>query len=284
MLLRTAVLAAWIVMSAVMLAGPACTPGPSEETVTEDGWRLVWSDEFDGTGLPDSTRWSYDTGGHGWGNQELQYYTARRPENARVEDGHLIIEARQETWEDNPYTSARLVTRGKGDWTYGRFEIRARLPSVRGTWPAIWMLASEHTYSTQYWPDNGEIDIMEHVGFDPDVIHAAIHTRAYHHSIGTQKTAQRTLPTARTAFHVYAVAWTPEAIRAYIDGTLYFTFNNERLTNPEADYRAWPFDRPFHLLLNIAVGGTWGGQQGIDPEGWPQQMVVDYVRVYQQTP
>lgn len=258
-----------------------CSAETADVAPAADDWRLVWADEFDTDGLPDSSKWRYDVGGHGWGNDELQYYTARRTENARVEDGHLVIEARREDWESNAYTSARLVTKGTGDWTYGRFEVRAQLPSGRGTWPAIWMLASQDTYGDAYWPDNGEIDIMEHVGFEPDVVHATVHTRAYYHRINTQRGAETIVPTARTAFHVYAVEWTPDEIRASVDDSLYFTFPNERRTNPGADWRQWPFDRPFHLLLNIAVGGSWGGQQGVDPEIWPQRLLVDYVRVYQ---
>jgi beta-glucanase (GH16 family) len=141
-----------------------------------DPWQLVWSDEFNYSGLPDRSKWGYDVGGHGWGNKELQYYTERRKENARVENGHLIIEARRDGSESNEYTSARLVSKGKGDWTYGRFEVRAKLPSGRGTWPAIWMLPSVKSYGGGGWPDNGEIDIMEHVGFDPNVIHGSAHT------------------------------------------------------------------------------------------------------------
>ena len=185
----------------------------------ETNWRLVWSDEFDYTGLPDSSRWSYDVGGHGWGNGEEQFYTRERTQNARVEDGVLTIEARREYKEGRPYTSARLVTKGKGDWTYGRFEVRARLPSGRGTWPAIWMLASHNTYGQNYWPDNGEIDIMEHVGYDPDVVHATIHTLAFNHTMGTQRGAQLRVPKAREAFHTYSVEWTPEEIRGYVDTT-----------------------------------------------------------------
>ena len=242
-------------------------------------WRLVWSDEFNYKGLPDEKKWDYDVGGHGWGNKELQFYTARRKENARVEDGHLIIEARKESWEGRDYTSARLVSRNKGDWTYGRFVVRAKLPSGRGTWPAIWMLPTGWTYGS--WPNSGEIDIMEHVGFDPDVIHTSIHTRAYNHTINTQKTSQFKLPNSRSEFNVYAVEWTPEEIRGYVNDEQLFTFRNERLTDPAADYRQWPFDKPFHLLLNLAVGGTWGGQQGVDPTIWPQRLEIDYVRVYQ---
>ena len=242
-------------------------------------WRLVWSDEFDYTGLPDAKKWDYDVGGEGWGNKELQFYTAGRKENARVESGHLIIEARKESWEGREYTSARLVSRGKGDWTYGRFEVSAKLPSGSGTWPAIWMLPTGWTYGG--WPRSGEIDIMEHVGFDPDVVHASVHTLAYNHTLNTQKTAQIKVPTSRSGFNVYAVEWTPGEIRGFVNDQHYFTFRNERLTNPAADYRQWPFDKPFHLLLNLAVGGTWGGQQGLDPSIWPQRLEIDYVRVYQ---
>ena len=244
-----------------------------------DQWQLVWSDEFDYTGLPDSAKWSYDVGGHGWGNKELQYYTERRKENARVENGSLIIEARRDNWEGHEYTSARLVSKGKGDWTYGRIEVRAKVPSGRGTWPAIWMLPTGKDYGG--WPNSGEIDIMEHVGFDPDVIHASVHTQAYHHLISTQKSANVKVRTARSEFNVYSVEWTPQEIRAYVNKQHYFTFKNERLTNPAADHRQWPFDKPFHLLLNIAVGGTWGGAKGVDPKIWPQRMEIDYVRVYQ---
>jgi len=255
-------------------------PGKSADK-SRNRWRLVWSDEFNYHGLPDAKKWDYDVGGHGWGNKELQFYTARRKENARVENGHLIIEARKEPWEGRDYTSARLVSRNKGDWTYGRFEVRAKLPSGRGTWPAIWMLPTGATYGG--WPSSGEIDIMEHVGFDPDVIHTSVHTRAYNHTINTQKTAQLKLPSARSEFNVYAIEWTPEEIRGFVNDEQFFTFRNERLTNPAADYRQWPFDKPFHLLLNLAVGGMWGGQQGVDPTIWTQRLEIDYVRVYQPT-
>jgi beta-glucanase (GH16 family) len=246
-------------------------------------WQLVWSDEFNYSGLPDPAKWGYDVGGEGWGNKELQYYSDRRKENARVENGSLIIEARRDGSGSNEYTSARLVSKGKGDWTYGRFEVSAKLPSGRGTWPAIWMLPSLKTYGDSYWPDNGEIDIMEHVGFDPNIIHGSAHTKAYYHSIGTQKTTQIEVPDARTAFNLYSVEWTPKEIRWYVNGKHYFTFLNERTTQPTADYKQWPFDKPFHLILNLAVGGTWGGARGIDQSIWPQRMEIDYVRIYQLT-
>jgi len=235
---------------------------------------MVWNDEFNYTGLPASDKWGYDVGGGGWGNNELQYYTNARSENARVENGNLIIEARKEQYEGREYTSARLVTRQKGDWLYGRFEAYAKLPSGRGTWPAIWMLPTNWVYGN--WPKSGEIDIMEYVGYDPGVVHGSIHTEAYNHVLGTQKTATYSVPDAETAFHLYALEWTPEKIDIYVDNNKYFTFTNEH-----KDYKTWPFDQVFHLILNIAVGGNWGGVQGVDPNIWPQKMYVDYVRVYQ---
>ncbi|HEX8330731.1 MAG TPA: glycoside hydrolase family 16 protein [Hymenobacter sp.] len=239
--------------------------------------KLAWSDEFNYTGLPDSTKWGYDVGGSGWGNKELQYYTKRRTENARVEGGNLVVEARKEALvPGNAYTSARLLSRGKGgSQTYGRFEVRAKIPAGRGTWPAIWMLPDQNTYGNHSWPDNGEIDIMEHVGYDPNVVHATTHCKAYYFRINNQKTGITKLPDATTAFHVYSVEWTPETITAEIDGQLYFATRNEG-----TGWEAWPWDKPFHLLLNVAVGGEWGGQKGIDEAAFPQQMQVDYVRFY----
>src|ERR1043165_9972435 len=204
-----------------------------------------------------------------------------RLENARVEGGRLVIEARREPHKGREYTSARLVTKGRMDWTYGRFEVRAKLPSGRGTWPAIWMLATKQNYGHDYWPDNGEIDIMEHVGFDPDVIHASVHCRAYFFTAGTQKTATIRLPTASSEFNPYRIDWSPEEIIAFVNGREYFRFKNERLSNPRADYRQWPFDKPLYLVLNLAVGGSWGGEKGVDTTIWPRRMEVDYVRVWQ---
>jgi len=254
------------------------SPNSSER---DGGRRLVWADEFNYTGLPDREKWSYDVGGHGWGNKELQFYTDKRKENARVENGSLIIEARRDHWRGHEYTSARLVSKTKGDWTYGRFEVRAKLSTGRGAWPAIWMLPTDWKYGG--WPASGEIDIMEQVGYEPHTVHTSVHTKAYHHSINTQKTAKTTIEKATTEFNVYAVEWTQEEIRGYVDDRHYFTFKNERLTNTAADYRQWPFDQRFHLLLNIAVGGTWGGARGVDQSIWPQRMEIDYVRVYQVT-
>jgi beta-glucanase (GH16 family) len=244
------------------------------DTVSSPKWKLVWADEFNYKGLPDSSKWNYDVGGDGWGNHELEFYTAKRQENARVGNGLLTIEARKENYKGMQYTSARLVTKGKGDWKYGKIEVRARLPRGKGTWPAIWMLGSTTPLK---WPDDGEIDIMEHVGFDPGNIHASIHCRKYYHSIGTQKTAITSVPDCMDKFHVYKMEWNAESIRIFVDDKEYFRFANEH-----SGRDGWPFDQPAHLLLNIAVGGDWGGQKGVDENIWPQKMEVDYVRVFQE--
>ncbi len=241
--------------------------------------KLVWADEFNGKGLPDSTKWSYDTGNGcpgicGWGNNELQYYTDSRKENARTENGNLIIESKKENYESSKYTSARLVSKNKGDWKYGRIEARAKLPAGTGMWPAIWMLPTHWKYGG--WPHSGEIDIMENVGYWPDSALSSVHTGAYNHGINTQKTKGVSRKDLSAAFHVYGMEWTAESISFYIDGLLYHVFKNEK-TGSEA----WPFDQEFHLLLNIAVGGNWGGKFGVDDNIFPQRMEVDYVRVYQ---
>ncbi|WP_066409554.1 glycoside hydrolase family 16 protein [Flavisolibacter tropicus] len=236
--------------------------------------KLVWADEFNYQGLPDNTRWSYDTGGHGWGNNELQYYTLVRPENARVENGNLVIEARKEDFKEAHFTSARLVSKNKGDWQYGRMEIKARLPKGRGVWPAIWMLPTNWSYGG--WPQSGEIDIMENVGYLPDSVFGTVHTGAFNHAIGTQKTGGVIRTDLSEAFHVYAIEWTADKISFFVDDELYHVFVNNKNGS-----EAWPFDQKFHMLLNIAVGGNWGGKYGVDESIFPQRMEIDYVRIYQ---
>lgn len=239
-------------------------------------YELVWSDEFDYEGLPDDTKWGYDVGGSGWGNQELQYYTSDK--NAEVKDGYLVIEARKEEYEGMDYTSARLVSRGKGDWVYGKIEVRAKLPKGLGTWPAIWMLPTNWEYGG--WPAAGEIDIMEHVGYDQDVVHGSIHTQSYYHSINTQKTNSVRIDGVSDDFHIYGLEWLPDKIIVSVDGDEIFRFEPTKYkSNPT--YKEWPFDKEMHLLLNVAVGGGWGGLKGVDENIWPQEMLVDYVRVYQ---
>lgn len=233
---------------------------------------LVWSDEFDYEGFPNQNKWTYDIGGHGWGNNELQYYTEKDPDNVKVENGHLIITARKENYKENTYTSCKLTTKGKEEWQYGRIEVRAKLPSGKGSWPAIWMLPNVEELD---WPHDGEIDIMEHVGFDPGRIHGTVHTEAYNHTKGTQKGMQILVEDAQQEFHEYAIEWTSEKIDWFLDDQKYHTFENEHTGNA-----TWPFDKPFYLILNLAVGGNWGGAQGVDENIWPQSMEIDYVRVY----
>ena len=231
-----------------------------------------WQDEFDYTGRSVSVKWTHQQGGHGWGNNELEYYTDRI-ENAYVRDGVLTIAARKEAHKGSGYTSARLNSIGEGNFQYGRFEIRAKLPAGKGTWPALWMLPTESVYGS--WPKSGEIDIMEHVGFDPERVHITMHTEAYNHRIGTQRGASKLVEGATSGFHLYRVDWTPDWIRGYIDDQLVLEFPNER-KGPQG----WPFDHRFHLLMNIAVGGDWGGKEGVDEGAFPAAMWVDYVRVY----
>jgi len=243
-------------------------------TASPGARKLVWADEFNKPGLPDLSRWKYDVGGHGFGNNELQYYLANRPENARVEGGNLVLEARREKHENREYTSAKLVTKGIAEWKYGRIEVRAKLPKGRGTWPAIWMLGSNFPETS--WPLCGEIDIMEHVGFDEGVVHGSVHTEDFNHVKGTQRTGKTTVSDATDDFHVYAVEWSADQMDFFVDKKRYFSVS--RLgKNPEQ----WPFDQPFYLILNLAVGGNWGGQKGVDESIWPQRMLIDYVRVYQ---
>ncbi|MFT3682827.1 MAG: glycoside hydrolase family 16 protein [Ferruginibacter sp.] len=235
-------------------------------------YKLVWSDEFNYPGLPDSSKWGYDVGGDGWGNNELEYYTAGRKENARVEDGKLIIEARKENLAGKQYTSARLLTSKKAAWQYGKIEVKAKLPKGRGTWPAIWMLAE----GIKAWPDDGELDIMEHVGYNQGVVHGTIHCKKYNHVINTQKGDTIRVNDCSDAFHVYATEWDQDSIRISVDDKVYFRFANEH-----SGYGAWPFDNKLFLILNIAVGGNWGGSKGVDETIFPVRMEVDYVRVYQ---
>jgi beta-glucanase (GH16 family) len=248
-------------------------------TIPPQGKKLVWCDEFNTVGKPDSTKWNYDLGDGchfscGWGNNELQYYTSKH-ENVRVENGLLIIEAVSEKIKSSQYSSARIVTKGKASWLYGKFEIRAKLPKGTGTWPAIWMLPTDWKYGG--WPASGEIDIMEHVGYDQGVVHGTIHTDAYNHTKNTQIGKQVVVDTCSEAFHLYSLEWTPDRLIFFIDEKLYQTIDRKGGDT----FKEWPFDQPFHIIMNLAVGGNWGGKNGVDTSIWPQRMEVDYVRVYQ---
>ncbi len=247
---------------------PAPTLAPTILPVP--GWTLIWHDEFDGPEI-DQANWTFDTGGHGWGNNEMEYHTDR-PENARIEDSQLVIEARAETFGNRDYTSARLKTQGLHAWQYGRFEARLRVPFGQGIWPAFWMLGEDIAQAG--WPECGEIDIMENIGKEPAIVHSTVHGPGYSGAQGV--TRLHTLPEGALAddFHVYAIEWEAKEIRWYIDDTLYHT-----LTPADVPGR-WVFDHPFFLILNVAVGGYWPGYPD-ETTTFPQKMAVDYVRVYQ---
>lgn len=263
-----------LMLLVVLAACASPPPKPTPHTITTgegQEWSLVWADEFDYTGKPDPRRWVHEIGFIR--NSEVQYYTDRE-ENARVEDGHLIIESREERYEDALYTSASVTTRGKGEWTYGRIEVRAQLPTGIGMWPAIWTLGVN--IDEVGWPTCGEIDIMENVGFSPGTIHANVHTEAYNHVRGTNKGSSIYVSKPYEDFHVYAIEWFEDHIDFFVDDQRYFTFENEGTGNA-----TWPFDKPQYLIINAAIGGTWGGQYGLDEKIFPQQYLIDYVRVYE---
>ena len=268
-----------IIFSAFMLMGFASIlmgckekEAPLPEYVKQT-MNLVWSDEFDYEGKPDDSKWNYSIGNlNGWGNGEIQKYTDKS-ENVNVHNGVCTITALREG-KSNRWTSARIKTEHKGKWTGGYIEVRANLPEGVGTWPAIWMMPEANRYGQ--WPRSGEIDIMEHVGFDKERVHATIHTKSFNHKIGTQKTRSDILKGATKGFHTYAVYWTQDVIRWVYDGETFYEFQNTG-----NGWEEWPFDHPFYLILNIAIGGTWGGQQGIDKELKKATMDIDFVRVYQ---
>jgi beta-glucanase (GH16 family) len=236
--------------------------------------KLVWSDEFNTGNTPDTSKWNYNIGNGewGWGNNEQQYYT-KDASNVRIENGKLIIEARKEDKEKFKYTSARMLTQGKASWTYGRFEIRAKLPKGMGTWPAIWMLGDN--IKTVGWPACGEIDIMEEVWKEPNVINWSTHSKMLNWPKGTQKTYKAKINTATDQFHVYRLDWSEKSIQFYVDNRLYYTVQND---GRGKDY--YPFVDPQFLLVNLAIGGNMPGQT-IDDTIFPVRMELDYVRVYQ---
>jgi beta-glucanase (GH16 family) len=249
----------------------------------DSGWSLVWSDEFaqaDGS-APASTNWVYETGGNGWGNSELESYTNRRL-NSKIQSGNLVIEARQETYTgaDNitrNYTSARLKTLGKQSWRYGRIEARMKIPKGQGLWPAFWTMGTD--IATAGWPTCGEIDIMENIGKEPRIVHGTAHGPGYSGAGGIG--GPYTLPgTAAIGddFHLFAIEWDTNKVRWLFDNHAYFTLTPAQL--PAG--KTWVYDKPFFILLNVAVGGSWPGA----PDGtttFPQQLLVDYVRVYART-
>ena len=238
-----------------------------------EGYSIVWQDEFDGASrLPDTKKWWYETGAGGWGNNELENYIPGFKGTdtcAVISDGTLKIIAKK---VGSQVLSIRMNT--SDSWQYGYFEARLKLPTGKGTWPAFWMMPKNFVS----WPGSGEIDIMEEVGYRPNYVSSSIHCDAYNHVIGTQKTAETFVATAQSDFHIYAVEWTKDYIRGFVDGKQYFEFKNDNAGKNST----WPFNAPFYLKLNLAWGGNWGGAQGVDESILPATYEIDYVRVYQQ--
>jgi beta-glucanase (GH16 family) len=265
----------WLLIAQASLGATNYTVDEPMAAPTE---RPSFADEFDGKAI-DTAKWRFDTerNAAGWFNNEKQYYADNRRQNSRLKGGALVIEARRERldkarapdWGGQGYTSARMIAREATG--YGFYEIRAKLPCARGAWPAIWMLPKDGGK----WPEGGEIDIMEMVGWNANVVHATLHSGDYNHRKNTQRGAQVTVPTACSAYHSYQLDWRPDAIVIGVDGRGYM-----RVANDGSGKGAWPFDRPFELILNLAVGGDWGGAKGVDDTAFPQRMSIDYVRYW----
>lgn len=268
------------------IAGLSCLAGflqavPTETRSVASGakWHLVWSDEFNQSNgdAPDPAKWNFDIGGNGWGNNELEYYTSRT-NNVRIENGKLVIEARGEKFDERKITSARLLTKGKGSWTYGRFEARIKVPRGQGMWPAFWLLGAD--IDSAGWPASGEIDIMENIGKEPGTIHGTIHGPGYSGENGIG--GPLTLPGKAEVsddYHVFAVECETNSIRWFMDGREYFSVTPASLPQNAQ----WVFNTPKFMLLNLAVGGHWPGYPD-DTTVLPQKMLVDYVRVYSASP
>jgi beta-glucanase (GH16 family) len=266
-----------ILLAAAIAGSPQGLGGKSDSTVVKAPfkpakWKLVWSDEFDRGKVPNPKNWNYEKGFVR--NGEAQFYTADRRENARIEGGRLVIEARKDNWQGNRISSASLTTSGKRSFLYGRIEARAKIPTGRGTWPAVWMLGEN--IGSVGWPKCGEIDILENVGYEPRRIHANIHVDAYNHTKGTGKGNNIDGGEPWKQFHTYAVEWYPDRMEFFYDDLRYFVYRKER-----SDPAVWPFDQPHFLILNLAIGGAWGGNKGIDEALLPHRYEIDYVRHYQ---
>lgn len=248
-------------------------PADGYETPTSyTGYTSAWADEFNGTSL-DLTSWGFDVGGGGWGNNELQYYTNNRPENVFLTDGKLVIQARKETFSGREYTSSRILTKGKKEFTFGRIDIRAKLPVTKGIWPALWMLGKKIDQTN--WPACGEIDIMELVGKEPNKVHATMHWAQPNGSRQLYTTTYtRASGTYADKFHVYSLVWEADQIEIFIDDISYNKFDKSKVGGA-----AYPFNEPFFLIFNVAVGGDWPGSPDA-ASVFPQQMAVDYVRVF----
>jgi beta-glucanase (GH16 family) len=234
---------------------------------------LVWSDEFD-IDTVDAAKWNFEigNGASGWGNNEKEYYT-NHPENAHIENGKLIITALKENFDGFQYTSARLQTKNKGHWKYGRIEMMAKIPHGKGTWPAFWMMPQQQNYGSNLWPDNGEIDIMEYVGYVPGVIYGTVHVNKNYG--GNAVSGSISYSGVENNPHVFAIEWSPDSIKWYVDSYMYATY-----LRAGRNWQYWPFDKDFYIIINLAIGGNWGGAQGIDNTIFPQTFEIDYIRVY----
>lgn len=267
-------------------------PDECSDIAIVDGWVPTWCDEFEAalpTTIIDPTKWTYHTGGGGFGNQELQYYKNADPDNIAIRDGALVITALKEVYSTNNYTSTKLWTQATQSFKYGKIEMRAKLPSGRGTWPAFWMMPKTSKYGG--WPDSGEIDIMEHVGYDMNTVLGTLHTERFNGTNGRGGNTDSLIPNTvasidvANTYHTYGIIWNEERIEWYFDGFLFGTVEADQFwgsgysADPSVD---WPFDQQFYLILNLAIGGTWGGAQGVDDTIFPATLTVDYVRVFQQ--
>ena len=257
----------------------------NENPVSQADWDMIWSDEFNGEDL-DLAKWNKLSWRPGWVNNELQAYT-ERDTNIFLEEGNLVLQGLIDPgfsgidYTGNEYnadyTSGRINTDDKFSITYGRFDIRAKLPKGKGSWPAIWMLGE--SINSIGWPDCGEIDIMEHVGYDEGMIHGSIHTEEYNHMYNTQRSGSKYIENVTSTFHVYSLEWSPFYLRYLIDDEPFFFVYNDS----KGDNSKWPFDDPHYIILNLAIGGDWGGVQGISTSEFPMRMMVDYVRVFKQS-
>ena len=256
------------------------TPLTLEQNTIGNEWVVAWSDEFEGSEV-DTSKWTFDIGNWGWGNNEHQYYTDNRKENARIEDGNLIIEAHKNDM-GHPWTSARITTRGKVSFVHGKIEFRAIVPSRKGNWAAGWTLGDNYVDELS-WPYCGEIDILESVGLEMNnntgtgLAHASAHCGAYYFKNGNQPTGILEVEKMNSEFHTYAIEWTPENINAFVDDKLYLTYDDN------STELSWPFDEPQNIILNLAMGGGWGGVEGIDQSVISEKMIIDYVRVYERS-
>jgi len=261
----------------VLLSKHQQTPQYLTQSTEGKEWKLVWADEFETTQI-DSTKWTYDIGNWGWGNNELQYYTKNRPENARIENGNLIIEARKNDMEQ-AWTSARLTTRGKVSFLYGKIEFRAKVPKEKGNWAAAWTLGDSYIDEIN-WPYCGEIDILESVGYEVSekgdgIAHATVHTPAYYFKINNQISSTKNIKNIVGEFHTYAVEWTPKEIKMLVDDVPYYLYDKN------ANEKEFPFTKAQNIILNLAMGGGWGGAKGMDSTVVSQKFVIDYVRVFE---